>query len=102
LAPRSAFRKRPTKLSYDKNEFHMFRLPSEDTFLLGGMDRDEMFGKRKGISHSPHILAQTELDSNMLWGLGLFMILLAGYEVKNHAQFRNLRENFRNSDCGKF
>ena len=49
LAPQSAFRKRPTRLSYDKNEYHMFRLPSEDGFLLGSMDRDEIFGKRKGI-----------------------------------------------------
>ena len=55
LAPQSAFRKRPVKLSYDKNEYHMFRLPSEDGFLLGSMDRDELFGKRKGVSHSPHI-----------------------------------------------
>ena len=57
IAPLSAFRKRPVKLTYDVNEFHMFRLPSEDGFLLGGMDRDEMFGKRKGITHSPHIQA---------------------------------------------
>lgn len=55
LAPQSAFRKRPTKLVYDKNEYHMFRLPSEDGLLLGTMDRDELFGKRKGITHSPHI-----------------------------------------------
>ena len=67
LAPQSAFRKRPVKLSYDKNEYHMFRLPSEDSFLLGAMDRDEIFGKRKGITHSPHIQAQTDLDSNLLW-----------------------------------
>lgn len=45
----SAFRKRPVKLSYDKNEFHMFRLPSEDAFLLSSYDKDELFGKRKGI-----------------------------------------------------
>ena len=57
LAPQSAFRKRPVKLSYDKNEYHMFRLPSEDGFLLGAMDRDEIFGKRKGTTHSPHIQA---------------------------------------------
>ena len=102
LAPKSAFRKRPTKMVYDSNEYHMFRLPSEDAWLLGSFDRDELFGKRKGISHSPHIKAQTEMDSNILWGLALFMILAAGYEVKSHAQFRTLRENFRNSDMGRF
>ena len=102
LAPRSAFRKRPTKLTYDPNEYHMFRLPSEETFLLGGIDKDELFGKRKGITHSPHIMAQTEMDSNMLWGIGVFMVLLAAYEVKGHHDFKNLRENFRNSDMGKF
>ena len=102
LAPNSAFRKRPTKMVYDKNEYHMFRLPSEDAFLLGGFDRDELFGKRKGISHSPHIQAQTDLDSNMLWGIAAIMLLMAGYEIKHHAQFRALRENFRNADLGKF
>lgn len=49
LAPQSAFRKRPVKLNYDSNEYHMFRLPSEDGFLLGSLDKDELFGKRKGV-----------------------------------------------------
>ena len=48
-APTSAFRKRTVKLNYDENEFHMFRLPSEDGFLLNGFDRDEIFGRRKCI-----------------------------------------------------
>ncbi len=102
LAPRSAFRKRPTKLVYDKNEFHMFRLPSEDGFLLGAMDRDELFGRRKGITHSPHIKAQTDLDSNLLWAFAAVTIFLAARELKRHDQFRTLRENFRASDLGKF
>ena len=34
LAPKSAFRKRPVRLDYDKNEYWMFRLPSESAFLL--------------------------------------------------------------------
>ena len=33
-APQSAFRKRPVRLSYDKNEFWRYRLPSENHFLL--------------------------------------------------------------------
>ena len=102
LAPNSAFRKRPVKLSYDKNEFHMFRLPSEDGFLLGSMDRDEIFGKRKGTTHSPHIKAQTDMDSNLLWLFaGVTLVMVAG-EVKNHAEFRTLRESFRDGDMGKF
>ena len=33
----------------------MFRLPSEKSFLMGGMDYNEVFGERKNIDHSPHI-----------------------------------------------
>ena len=36
LAPKNPYRKRPVKLTYDKNEFHAFMLPSEKAFLLGG------------------------------------------------------------------
>ena len=54
-AKQSVFRKRPVKLSYDQNEYYSFRLPSEETSLLGTFDRDEIFGKRQGINHSPHI-----------------------------------------------
>ena len=54
-APKNPYRKRPVKLIYDKNDYHMFRLPSEKAFLLGGMDHNELFGARKGIDHSPHI-----------------------------------------------
>ena len=102
LAQKSAFRKRPAKLSYDPNEYHMFRLPSENSFLLSGFDKDEIFGKRKGIQHSPHIKAQTDLDSNMLWGLAAFCLIMAAYEVGPHQRFKTLRENYRNSDMGKF
>ena len=55
VAPKSAFRKRPVKLRYDKNEYWMFRLPSEQAFLFGAFDTSDLFGKRKGITHSPHI-----------------------------------------------
>ena len=37
-APASAFRKRPVKLQYDKNEYYTFRMPSEKDFLLGGFE----------------------------------------------------------------
>ena len=37
-APQNPYRKRPVKLIYDKNDFQMFRLPSEKAFLLSGFD----------------------------------------------------------------
>ena len=48
-APKSAFRKRPVSLSYDKNEFYMFRMPSENTFLLQNFDKHAIFGTRHGL-----------------------------------------------------
>ena len=54
-SPRNPYRKRPVKLIYDRNEFHMFRLPSEKSFLLGTYDYNDLFGERNGINHSPHI-----------------------------------------------
>ncbi len=80
----------------------MFRLPSEDGFLLGTMDRAELFGTRKGINHSPHIKAQIDLDNNLIWILAVATLLLAAYETKNHGEFRTLRENFRNGEMAKF
>ena len=56
-APLSVYRKRPVKLIYDKNDYHMFRLPSEKQFLLGSYDYEDLFGQRKGTNHSPHIRA---------------------------------------------
>ena len=50
-----AFRKRPVKLAYDKNEYWMFRFPSEQAFLLVPFESADIFGKRKGITHSTHI-----------------------------------------------
>ena len=81
LAPRSAFRKRPVKLEYDRNEFWMFRMPSEDAFLLNAFDRDDLFGARKGIQQSPHIKAQTDLDTNMLYLLGGVSFLMLFMEL---------------------
>ena len=36
--PANPYKKRPLKLKYDKNEFHAFRLPSENHFLLSSYD----------------------------------------------------------------
>ncbi len=60
------YRKRPLKLKYDRNEYHSFRLPSENHFLLGSFDNEDLFGKRKGIEHSPHIRSQLNLDSKLV------------------------------------
>ena len=48
-APQSAFRKRPVRLTYDKNEFYRFRLPSENAYLLGNFDKHAIFGTRHGL-----------------------------------------------------
>lgn len=101
-APANPYKKRPMKLVYDKNEYHSFRLPSENHFLLGSFDHEDLFGKRKGIEHSPYIRAQLNLDSYLvfLW-LGLTFVAL-GLEMKYHDEFVALRENMVNSDMGKF
>ena len=48
-APTSAFRKRPVRLIYDKNDFWSFRMPSENAFLLGNFDKHSIFGTRHGL-----------------------------------------------------
>ena len=96
------YRKRPMKLKYDKNEFHSFRLPSENHFLLGSYDNEDIFGKRKGIEHSPHIRAQLNLDSNLVYFYLLLTFVALGLEMNYHDEFKALRENYLQSDMGKF
>ena len=45
-APLNPYRKRPVKLHYSKNDFHMFNLPSEKAFLLAPFDYNDLFGER--------------------------------------------------------
>ena len=101
-APANPYRKRPMKLKYDKNEFHSFRLPSENHFLLGAFDHEDLFGKRKGIEHSPHIRAQLNLDSNLVYFYLLLTVIAFGMELKYHDEFVALRQNWVSSDMGKF
>ena len=102
VASASVFRKRPVKLQYDKNEFHMFRLPSENHFLLDQFDNKDIFGKKHGIQHSPAMLAQTQLDNRLLLGIaGIYFVMLL-LEFNRHGKFQPLRENFRLVDQGKF
>lgn len=96
------YKKRPLKLKYDKNEFHAFRLPSEQNFLLGAFDTEDLFGKRKGIEHSPHIKAQLDLDNNILWLYFLFTMVAFYTELNYQDEFLILRENHFNSDMGQF
>ena len=100
--PHNPYRKRPMKLKYDKSEFYAFRLPSENHFLLSAFDHEDLFGKRKGIDHSPHIRAQLNLDSNLVFLYFLFTFIALGLEMKYHDEFVALRDNYVNSDMGKF
>ena len=93
-APANPYRKRPMKLKYDKNEYHSFRLPSENHFLLGSYDHEDLFGKRKGIDHSPHIRAQLNLDSNLVYFYIFATFLALGLELKYHDEFVALREHY--------
>ena len=102
LAPRSAFRKRPVKLEYDANEYHLFRLPSEGDFLFSGMDKDDIFGYRKGLQHSPFMQAQQNLDSNLCWLVFFGSVFMMNYCIRQKAKIETLRENYRYSDMGWF
>ena len=101
-APKSAFRKRPVRLQYDKNEFYAFRLPSEDAFLLGNFDRNTLFGTRQGIQHSPHLRAQMNIDTQLLLGLCGITFGVLFFEFKRNGKLLNLRENFRTVTYGRF
>lgn len=89
-------------MKYDKTEFFQFRLPSEQHFLLGSFDTEDMFGKRKGIEHSPQIRTQLNLDSNLVWLYFLFTMFAFFSDLKSEEEFLTLRENMLNSDMGKF
>ena len=101
-APKSAFRKRPVRLDYDKNEFWQFRLPSENHFLMGAFDSKDVFGKKEGLNHSPHIAAQMSVDHSLLLGALGVTFLMVTYEISTNAQFSTLRENFRTTGYGRF
>ena len=101
-APLNPWRKRPIKLTYSRNDFEMFRLPSEKAFLLGGYDYNDLFGKRQGMNHAPHIRSQMDMDTNLvLAACGLCFLLILWEPARTH-KFVTLRENMRNSDYGKF
>ena len=80
----------------------MFRMPSEETYLLDSFNKEDLFGKRKGITNSPHIKSQTDLDSNLVWAIAALMFGMLIYDIKPAAQMKTLRTNYRQSDMGKF
>lgn len=100
--PSNPYRKKPVKLVYDSNEYHMFRLPSEKAFLLGSYDYEDVFGQRKGINHSPHLRAQMDMDSNLVWFIAGVSLIGLIIENKRTHDFVTLRENMVNSDKGWF
>ena len=101
-APATAFRKRPVKLEYDKNEYYTFRLPSEDAQLLAPFDKEELFGKYDGVNYSPHIKSQVELDTKLLWVIGGLTILASLSIAGTSEEISALRLNYRMSNMGKF
>jgi hypothetical protein len=42
--PGNPYRKKNVKLVYKKSDFHYFRLPSEQAFLLSPFDTQDLFG----------------------------------------------------------
>ena len=101
-APASAFRKRPTRLTYDKNEFYQFRLPSEHSFLMQNFDSATIFGKREGLNHSPHIKEQMNIDHRILLGLIGLTTAMVISDFSRQGKFCNLRENYRRVGHGRF
>lgn len=70
--------------------------------MLGSYDQDDLFGKRKGIEHSPHIRAQLDLDTRMVWAGVLLTFVALGFEFGYHDEFVPLRNNFVLVGAGKF
>ena len=101
-AKQSAFRKRPVRLTYDKNEFWAYRLPSEQNFLTSAFSKQDVFGKNYGLEHSPHIAAQMNLDHKIFLGLIAGTILLAVGDQKRNGSFMTLRGNARQVQYGRF
>eukprot|EP00344_Euplotes_crassus_P011259 CAMPEP_0196995796 /NCGR_PEP_ID=MMETSP1380-20130617/1837_1 /TAXON_ID=5936 /ORGANISM="Euplotes crassus, Strain CT5" /LENGTH=142 /DNA_ID=CAMNT_0042411579 /DNA_START=37 /DNA_END=465 /DNA_ORIENTATION=- len=94
------YRKRPTKFTYDKNEFDKFIYPSERRFLYGSFDQKDIFGERKNINHSPYISAQMDLDNKLIIAWACFMVILMFREIKEYEKYKILRVNHLNSNMG--
>lgn len=69
---------------------------------MGPFEAEDLFGKRKGIEHSPHIKAQVELDTKLLWVIGGITLLVAFGDTKQQEQFKAIRQNYREGTKGRF
>ena len=77
-------------------------MPSEKAFLLGGYDYNDLFGKRKNTTHSPHIRSQVDMDTNLcifFFGITLFTLFV---EAGRTQKYLTLRDNMVDSDKGRF
>ena len=62
----------------------------------------DVFGKKEGLNHSPHIAAQMSIDHSLLLGLIGISFAMVTYEMSTNAQFSTLRENFSTTGYGRF
>ena len=69
---------------------------------MGTFESRDVFGKKEGLNHSPHIAAQMSVDHSLLLGLIGVSFLMLTYEMSTNAQFTTLRENFRTTGYGRF
>ena len=69
---------------------------------MNAFNGKDVFGKKEGLNHSPHIAAQMSVDHSLLLGLIGVSFLMLTYEMTSNAQFSNLRENFRTTGYGRF
>ena len=69
---------------------------------MGTFESRDVFGKKEGLNHSPHIAAQMSVDHSLLLGLIGGSLLMLTYEMRSNAQFTTLRENFRTTGYGRF
>ena len=69
---------------------------------MGTFESRDVFGKKEGLNHSPHIAAQMSVDQSLLLGAIGVTFLMVTYEMSTNAQFSTLRENFRTTGYGRF
>ena len=101
-APRNPWRKTPVKLQYDRQEYHMFNLPSEQDFLMGPFDSTKVFGRKPGREHSKQTQQHINLDNNLVFLAFAFAVISMFCEFKDHENYHALRKNFYSQDMGRF
>ena len=98
---RNVFKKRATKLKYNKTDYFQHLLPSEKQhFFQGDFDIHNIFGKRMNTRHSPHIKAQIDLDDKLVLGWFIFVFVNLFIAIKQNKDVEALRTNHLNRDMG--